>query len=122
MQYCWRYVAFSGRITHRNYKEIKHMMGYQSPLKTVCSCTIFILKPEYGKIIHCGESGRFCRLRFYTRRCDTYGKNGNVSIPPPAVLKLMFLFFFYNVRSERELMETLPERLDWLWFLWGYNL
>jgi IS5 family transposase len=28
---------------------------------------------------------------------------------------------FYNVRSERELMETLPERLDWLWFL-GYEL
>jgi transposase len=48
---------------------------------------------------------------------DTYGKNGNVSIPPPTVLKLMFLFFYYNVRSERELMETLPERLDWLWFL-----
>jgi transposase len=48
---------------------------------------------------------------------DKYGKNGNVSIPPPVILKLMFLFFFYNVRSERELMETLPERLDWLWFL-----
>ena len=48
---------------------------------------------------------------------DTYGKNGNVSIPPTTILKLMFLLFFYNVRSERELMETLPERLDWLWFL-----
>lgn len=50
-----------------------------------------------------------------------YGKNGNVSVPPPVILKLIFLFFFYNVRSERELMETLPERLDWLWFL-GYTL
>ncbi len=28
---------------------------------------------------------------------------------------------FYNVRSERELMSHLPERLDWLWFL-GYDL
>ena len=27
----------------------------------------------------------------------------------------------YNVRSERELMQTIPERLDWLWFL-GYDL
>ncbi|MEW6377333.1 MAG: transposase [Thermodesulfobacteriota bacterium] len=27
----------------------------------------------------------------------------------------------YNVRSERELMETIPLRLDWLWFL-GYDL
>jgi transposase len=47
----------------------------------------------------------------------TYGKNGNVSVPPPVVLKLMLLLVLYNVRSERELMETLPERLDWLWFL-----
>jgi transposase len=33
----------------------------------------------------------------------------------------MFLLIFYNVRSERELMQTIPERLDWLWFL-GYDL
>jgi transposase len=52
---------------------------------------------------------------------DTYGNTGNISVPPPIILKLMFLLFFYNVRSERELMETIPERLDWLWFL-GYNL
>jgi IS5 family transposase len=37
------------------------------------------------------------------------------------ILKLMLLLVFYNVRSERELMQTLPERLDWLWFL-GYDL
>ena len=41
--------------------------------------------------------------------------------PPPVILKLMILLTFYNVRSERELMDTLPERLDWLWFL-GYDL
>src|SRR4030065_2306490 len=29
----------------------------------------------------------------------------------------MLLLVLYNVRSERELMETLGERLDWLWFL-----
>ena len=51
----------------------------------------------------------------------TYGKNGNVSVPPPVLLKLMFLLIFYNVRSERELMDTLPERLDWLWFL-GFTI
>jgi IS5 family transposase len=33
------------------------------------------------------------------------------------ILKLMLLLVLYNVRSERELMATLPERLDWLWFL-----
>ena len=46
-----------------------------------------------------------------------YGANGNVSVPPPMLLKLMLLLVMYNVRSERELMETLPVRLDWLWFL-----
>ncbi len=51
----------------------------------------------------------------------TYGDNGNVSIPPPVILKMMLLLVFYNVRSERELMETIPLRLDWLWFL-GYDL
>ena len=57
----------------------------------------------------------------YREVADRYGTNGNVSVPPPVVLKLMLLLVFYNVRSERELMLTLPERLDWLWFL-GYDL
>ena len=52
---------------------------------------------------------------------DTYGNNGNVSIPPPVILKMMLLLILYNVRSERELMETIPLRLDWLWFL-GYDI
>ena len=50
-----------------------------------------------------------------------YGQNGNESVPPPVIMKLMLLLVYYNVRSERELMETLPERMDWLWFL-GYEL
>ncbi len=52
---------------------------------------------------------------------DKYGNKGNVSVPPPVILKMMLLLIFYNVRSERELMQTIPERLDWLWFL-GYDL
>jgi transposase len=51
----------------------------------------------------------------------TYGDNGNVSVPPPIILKMMLLLILYNVRSERELMDTIPLRLDWLWFL-GYDL
>jgi transposase len=50
-----------------------------------------------------------------------YGVKGNVSVPPPVILKLMLLLFLYDVASERELMRTLPYRLDWLWFL-GYDL
>jgi len=57
----------------------------------------------------------------YQEVADKYGFNGNVSVPPPIILKLLLLLVFYNVRSERELMDTLPERLDWLWFL-GYDL
>jgi transposase len=52
---------------------------------------------------------------------ERYGMKGNVSVPPPVILKLMLLLILYNVRSERELMATLPVRLDWLWFL-GYDL
>jgi transposase len=57
----------------------------------------------------------------YAEVKDTYGDNGNVSIPPTVILKMMLLLVLYNVRSERELMETIPMRLDWLWFL-GYDL
>ena len=31
------------------------------------------------------------------------------------------LLVLYNVRFERELMDTIAKRLDWLWFL-GYDL
>ena len=57
----------------------------------------------------------------YAEVKSCYGHNGNESVPPPVILKLMLLLIFYNVRSERELMETVPERMDWLWFL-GYDL
>ena len=57
----------------------------------------------------------------YNEVKDQYGIKGNVSIPPPVILKMMFLLIFYNIRSERELVLTIPERLDWLWFL-DYDL
>jgi transposase len=50
-----------------------------------------------------------------------YGTNGNESVDPAVILKMMFLLFFENVASERELMRIIPERLDYLWFL-GYGL
>jgi len=50
-----------------------------------------------------------------------YGEKGNVSVPPPVILKMMLLLILYNVRSERELMTTIALRLDWIWFL-GYDL
>ena len=50
-----------------------------------------------------------------------YGHNGHVSIDPAILLKMMFLLFFDDITSERELMKIIPERLDYLWFL-GYGL
>lgn len=47
----------------------------------------------------------------------TYGRNGNPSLDPVVVIKLMFLLFFDDIPSERELMARLGERLDYLWFL-----
>lgn len=52
---------------------------------------------------------------------DKYGINGNESVDPEIIMKLIFLLFWDNIRSERELMRMLPERLDYLWFL-GYGL
>jgi len=39
-----------------------------------------------------------------------YGDNGNVSIDPMVILKMMFLLFFDDVASERELMKIIAER------------
>jgi transposase len=50
-----------------------------------------------------------------------YGDNGHESVDPAILLKMMFLLFYDNVPSERELMSIIPERLDYLWFL-GYGL
>ncbi len=50
-----------------------------------------------------------------------YGRCGNRSLDPRVVVKLMFLLFYYNIPSERELMAQLGERLDFLWFL-DYDL
>jgi transposase len=47
----------------------------------------------------------------------SYGYNGHVSEDPAVIVKMMFLLFYDDVSSERELMRIIPERLDYLWFL-----
>jgi transposase len=46
-----------------------------------------------------------------------YGRDGHESEDPIVIMKLMLLLFMDNVRSERELMRIVGERLDYLWFL-----
>ena len=65
------------------------------------------------------EAVDFSFVRAAVAKC--YGKNGNVSVDPVIILKMMFLLFYDDVASERELMAVIPERLDYLWFL-GYGL
>ena len=49
-----------------------------------------------------------------------YGVRGNPSVDPAVLMKLMLLLVMENVHSERELMERMSERLDWMWFC-GYD-
>lgn len=65
------------------------------------------------------EAVDFSFVRDEVAHC--YGENGNESVDPIILLKMMFLLFFDNVPSERELMAVIRERLDYLWFL-GYGL
>ena len=51
----------------------------------------------------------------------SYGRRGNKSVPPEVILRMMLLLFLDDIKSERELMRIIPERLDYLWFL-GYGL
>lgn len=98
------------------------MMGQQDGFQEKLFITGFSLDkriPENHILRKISETIDFNFI--YKEVKHTYGIKGNVSVPPPVILKLMLLLFLFNVRSERELMTTLPLRLDWLWFL-GYDL
>jgi transposase len=46
----------------------------------------------------------------------TYGRRGNKSVPPEVIVRMILLLFLDDIKSERELMRIIPERLDYLWF------
>lgn len=98
------------------------MMGHEKQNQGQLFNTRFNLERRVRKDHLLRRIARYIDFDFiYNEVKDTYGQRGNVSVPPPVILKMMLLLILYNVRSERELMETIPERLDWLWFL-GYDL
>jgi transposase len=98
------------------------MMGYQSSFQNKLFVMGFNLEKRIRKNHILRKILEKIDFNFiYKEVKDSYGENGNVSVPPPVILKMMLLLTLYNVRSERELMLTIPERLDWLWFL-GYDL
>jgi transposase len=98
------------------------MMGRQPPYQNRLFIKGFNLEKRIREDHILRKIARQIDFEFiYKEVKGTYGDNGNVSVPPPVILKLMLLLVLYNVRSERELMDTIPERLDWIWFL-GYDL
>lgn len=99
-------------------KENTHMIGYHKPPDDPLFSYWVQLETRVRKDHPLRRIKKIIDFDFiYKQVADKYGTSGNVSVPPPVILKLMLLLVFYNVRSERELMETLPERVDWLWFL-----
>lgn len=98
------------------------MMGRQSKVQKKLFYTKFNLDRRIRQDHILRKINTHINFDFIYRQVqDTYGSKGNVSVPPPIILKMMLLLILYNVRSERELMATIAERLDWLWFL-GYDL
>jgi len=97
-------------------------MGHQSKVQSKLFYTALNLEQRVRKNHILRKVKRHIDFDFiYKEVKDTYGINGNESVAPPIILKMMLLLTFYSVRSERELIATIPERLDWLWFL-DYDL
>jgi transposase len=97
------------------------MMGQHEGQKELFSCQV-----DLDRRVRADHPLRAVRsaVDFGFVRADVarfYGYNGNESVDPEVILKLMFLLFWDGIRSERELMRMLPERLDYLWFL-GFGL
>ena len=98
------------------------MMGRQRKIQKKLFYSIINLDKRVRKDHILRKIVKYIDFEFtYKEVKDKYGIKGNVSVPPPVILKMLLLLILYNVRSERELMSTIPERLDWLWFL-GYDI
>ncbi len=52
---------------------------------------------------------------------DTYAESGRPSIDPVVFFKLQLILFFAGLRSERQLMQVVADRLSLRWYL-GYDL
>jgi transposase len=97
------------------------MMGIHQPEPELFSYQVNLekrVRPDHP-LRRVAQAVDFSFVRAEVASC--YGGNGNESVDPVILLKMMFLLFYDDVASERELMNVIPERLDYLWFL-GYGL
>ncbi len=89
------------------------MMGRQKRVQPKLFYTKLNLDQRVRKDHILRKVDRYIDFDFiYNQVKDKYVINGNVSIPPPVILKMMLLLIFYNVRSERELLLTIPVHFD----------
>ena len=85
------------------------MMGYQSSFQHKLFVVGFNLEKRIRKDHILRKIIETIDFDFiYHEVQDTYGDNGNVSVPPPVILKMMLFLVLFNVRSERELISTIP--------------
>ncbi len=97
------------------------MMGLKDDQKELFSYSVDLDKRIRGEnpLRRIRETIDFSFVREEVK--EFYGYNGNESVDPAVIMRMMFLLFYDNVPSERELMRIIPERLDYMWFL-GYGL
>ena len=78
------------------------MMGHQSKVQNKLFYTVINLEQRVRKNHILRKVKRYIDFDFiYNEVKDKYGINGNVSVAPPVILKMLLLLIFYNVRSER---------------------
>ncbi len=90
------------------------MMGRESPPQA----SLFYTGINLDKRVRSGhvlrKVARLVDFDFvYTEVKGSYGYNGNVSVSPPMILKLMLLLVLYNVRSAVSLLAVKPGWLAW---------
>jgi transposase len=98
------------------------MMGHQEPQKDLFSYHIDLdkrVRPD-NPLRRIAEKIDFTFIR--PEVAKFYGNNGNESVDPEIILKMIFLLFYDDVASERELMRIIAERLDYMWWFLGYGL
>jgi len=84
------------------------MMGFQSDTQQKLFYTCLNLEKRIRKDHILRDIAKHIDFDFaYKQVEDKYGSKGNVSVPPPIILKMMLLLIFYNVRFERELTQTI---------------
>ena len=76
------------------------MMGRQPKVQKRLFYTKFNLDRRIRKDHILRKINKHINFDFiYNQVNDTYGSKGNVSVPPPVILKMMLLLILYNVRS-----------------------